>query len=299
MAASPSSRRKRNDWLHFGSGKSYAHRVHRPLQCLVFISPLLVFYQIASALQSGAAAASGESSHPLLAFTLLLKFFRFFGAAGNVLPLAAVVAILLFWHLARKDPWDFEPKLYGGMALESLLWGIPFYVIGLALARQGFGPAAATSTLSAAGARPPWSAEVILSIGAGIYEELIFRLITITTLSILLVDVLEMPLAWAIPIIIISSALLFSAYHYMGSEPFDIGSFAFRAAFGVYLAGIFLYRGVWHHRGGACGLADPGSWSAMRARDRMRGYWKFRVQKRKRGGAVEHRPAESHCDKLA
>ena len=43
-------RRKRKDWLVFGSGKSYLDRVHHPLQCLIFITPLLLFYQIGSSI---------------------------------------------------------------------------------------------------------------------------------------------------------------------------------------------------------------------------------------------------------
>jgi membrane protease YdiL (CAAX protease family) len=84
---------------------------------------------------------------------------------------------------------------------------------------------------------------VVLSVGAGIYEELLFRLIAITVLNIFLVDVFELRVQYAIPIIIVATAILFSAYHYLGNEPFQAGTFFFRAALGVYLAGIFIYRG--------------------------------------------------------
>src|SRR3954452_8496104 len=96
--------KKRKEWLQFGSGRSYVHRVHRPLQCLVFITPLLLFYQIASTLHPWTPQTTGYNPH-VVAFVLMLNFFKLFGAAGNVLPLMAVVAILIFWHLARKDPW--------------------------------------------------------------------------------------------------------------------------------------------------------------------------------------------------
>ena len=50
-----------------------------------------------------------------------------------------------------------------------------------------------------------------------------------------------------IPIIVITSKLLlFSAYHNLGDEghyAFNAGLFAFRAALGIYLAGIYIYRG--------------------------------------------------------
>ena len=233
--------RKRTDWLQFGSGKSYFHRVHRPLQCLVFITPLLLFYQIGTVLHPFVPAGGAErGTWHVVAFILMLRFFAFFGAAGNVLPLLAVVAILIFWHLARKDPWDFEPRLYAGMAAESVIWGVPFVVIAMAVMRHAAAAAAGSASSPSA-----WQ-QVVISVGAGVYEELIFRLIAINLLSMVLMDAFEMKPSAAIPIIILTSAILFSAYHYLGDEgrkPFDAGVFAFRAAMGVYLAGIYVYRG--------------------------------------------------------
>jgi membrane protease YdiL (CAAX protease family) len=177
----------------------------------------------------------------------MLKFFALFGAVGNILPPLAVIAILFFWHLARKDPWDFEPKLYAGMFGESILWAIPIFVIGLAVLRN---TNAGMAYLQAAAPPPiastnqlPWQTESILSIGAGIYEELLFRLIAIIFLNIILVDIFEMRVQTAIPIIIVTSAILFAAYHLLGAEPFNLATFTFRSAMGVYLAGIFIYRG--------------------------------------------------------
>ena len=85
--------------------------------------------------------------------------------------------------------------------------------------------------------------QVVTYVGAGIYEELLFRLIAMTLLNMLLVDALKMKVSVAIPIVIIASAILFSSYHYLSYETFDIGRFAFRTALGIYLAGIFIYRG--------------------------------------------------------
>jgi hypothetical protein len=227
---------KRKEW-QIGKGTSYFHRVHRPLQCLVFVTPLLLFYQIGAAFCSWQPGMDGGERWDVIAFILMQNFFRFFGATGTVLPLAAVIAILLFWHLARHDPWDFDPPLYAGMGVESVVWGIPFFVIGMAIQRHIPSPGA-----TAIGGLP-WNTEVVLSVGAGIYEELLFRLIAINVLSLILVDVFEMKPPAAIPLIIVSSAVLFSAYHYLGTESFDVGTFAFRAALGVYFAGIYVYRG--------------------------------------------------------
>jgi len=250
--------RKRTDWLQIGSGKSYYHRVHQPLQCLIFIAPLLLFYQIASAIHPSTPepGSSLQQAPQVVAFVLMLNFFRLFGVAGNYFPLLAVVAILLFWHFARKDKWAFDPKLYLGMAAESILWAIPIFVIGLAVMRHAAGPPAppppAGSAVTAPGSPAMLAApagqlsiqsEIVLSVGAGVYEELLFRLIAITALNILLVDVFELKIEAAIPIIVVASAIMFSAYHYLGIEEFSMGTFVFRTAMGIYLAGIYIYRG--------------------------------------------------------
>ncbi len=231
--------RKRSEWLEFGSGTSYSARVHRPLQCLIFITPLLLIYQIGSALETR--IEPNQAPPQVLAFVYLQKFFSLFGATGNYLPLLAVVFILLFWHFARKDKLDLEPQLYLGMTIESLLWAVPIFVIGLALTHHV--GAMALPTMQATQSHLAWHNKVILSIGAGLYEELLFRLIAITLLNIMLVDIMELKLPTAIPLMILISAVMFSLYHYMGDENFAWNTFFFRTAAGIYFAGIFIYRG--------------------------------------------------------
>lgn len=238
------ARRKGNDWLGFGQGKGYVHRVHYPLQCLVFITPLLLIYQIGSIGLFRQWTPDQAAPTHVIAFVLMLKFFALFGAAGNYLPLLTIVAILVAWHLARRDKWTFEPKLYLGMAGESILWAIPVFVIGLAMLKHtatGQPPAGAGTSMEMGGL--PWQTAVILSVGAGIYEELLFRLIGITVLNIILVDIFEIKLSWAIPLIILISAGLFAAYHFLGDAKMTPSYVFFLTAFGVYCAAIFMYRG--------------------------------------------------------
>ena len=170
----------------------------------------------------------------------MLQFFGLFGVVGSYFPLLAVVAILLSWHLARKDRWSFDPQLYLGMAAESVVWGVPILIIGMAVMRYST-PAFGLPILAAA--ELPLRSQIVLSVGAGVYEELLFRLIAITVMNMILVDVFEMKIQAAIPIIIVASAVRFSAYHYLGPEPFDTGKFFFRTGIGIYLAGIYIYRG--------------------------------------------------------
>ncbi len=92
-----------------------------------------------------------------------------------------------------------------------------------------------------------------LSLGAGIYEELFFRVILVSAF-LLIFNKFFNNVKWAsIAASVVLSALLFSAVHYIGSmgDPFTLSSFLFRFIFGLILNGIYVARGfgvaVWTH----------------------------------------------------
>ncbi|MTI87470.1 MAG: CPBP family intramembrane metalloprotease [Balneolaceae bacterium] len=91
-----------------------------------------------------------------------------------------------------------------------------------------------------------------LSLGAGLYEELFFRVILVSALSFVLVKIFKKE--WAgITAAVLLAALLFSAVHYLGSmgDAFTLRSFLFRFTFGLILNGIYVWRGfgvaAWTH----------------------------------------------------
>jgi membrane protease YdiL (CAAX protease family) len=119
------------------------------------------------------------------------------------------------------------------MGLESFLLAIPLIFLAFAAAR--YLPLLSVST-------PPLSM-LVLSIGAGIYEELVFRLIACTVLSFLFIDVLELRKPVGYVLIVLISSLMFSLYHYLGNEAFQWRSFVFRTAAGIYFGIVFMFRG--------------------------------------------------------
>ena len=98
--------------------------------------------------------------------------------------------------------------------------------------------------------RPGWFTMIALSIGAGIYEELIFRVILVGGLY-LLIRTFFRDGAYATAAII--GAFIFSAVHYTGplGDTFTLSSFTFRFFFGLVLNVLFLWRGfavaAWTH----------------------------------------------------
>ncbi len=208
----------------------------RPVTCLVFLLPLVILYEVGMffAVKDIQAPASGR----VIAFELLQKFSGLFGASGYYMPGLLIVVILVAWQFASGEKWKVRGSTLLGMTLESLMLAIPLLVLGHVA--SSFMPVMAGM---AKGLPPSWLSDLMVSVGAGIYEELLFRLIFISVLSIILMDLLGIDEGPAIFSIVIISAVVFSLYHYMGNESFKWNTFVFRTMAGGYLAGVFILRG--------------------------------------------------------
>jgi hypothetical protein len=90
--------------------------------------------------------------------------------------------------------------------------------------------------------------DVILSLGAGVFEELVFRLGFFAGGAALLRLVLPVPHTLAVLIAGLVSSLLFSAAHHMGAlgEPWSANVFVYRTIAGAVFATIFYYRSLAH-----------------------------------------------------
>ena len=162
-----------------------------PLTSLLFVIPLMVAYELGT--QWYASDPVTHVQQRIVAFNLMRSFFDRFGVTGMYFPPATVASILFAWHLARADAFAARPGVLVGMLLESAMYAVP--LVGLGYAFQHYLPLhlPCASPYGAVGTNA--RALVVLSIGAGVYEELIFRLVAFTVLHALLVDVCRVPKA--------------------------------------------------------------------------------------------------------
>jgi hypothetical protein len=172
----------------------------------------------------------------VLAFYLLHQFLAFFGATGTLLPAMALIGILLAWHIARHDKWTVQVNTVLFMYLESILLALPLLVLAAAVARWQLPPLLAEGV-------ERFPSQIIISMGAGIYEEMTFRLIGMTLLHVLFSDILRMKKTPAALLMVLISSLAFSFYHYLGPEKFVWKTCLFRTVAGIYFGTIFLCRG--------------------------------------------------------
>lgn len=214
------------------TGLGYFTESSRPLTSLIFLLPFVLLYEAGVRL---ILSDPVQGTQHIVAFTMLQRFFAVFGATGQYLPAFSLVAILLAWHVARKDRWNVKFLALLGMAAESIVLGIPLIVFALTLAR--FFPLAAPLPSGSL------SETLVLSLGAGVYEELVFRLILCTSLALVFKNGFKLSERNSMLLLVLFSATLFSAYHYLGNEAFHWRNFVFRIVAGVYFSILFLTRG--------------------------------------------------------
>ncbi len=219
---------------------SYWHASRKPLQILAFLTPLVIAYELGLAMF----LRSREGVLTNKAHETLLLFFDTFGltaAGGLYLGGAAILVVLIIWHLLAHDPWRIDPATPALMAAESLGLTIPLlvlaFIIGGSTAAAAL-PATGTATAPDLAQLSIW-AKLSISIGAGLYEELLFRMMLIAVLNTLLVDVgkLASPVGAAIAVVI--SAAAFTGYHPLKDAT---GALSWRRIVFYFLAG--LYFGV-------------------------------------------------------
>jgi len=209
----------------------------RPLHVLVFVLPLLIIHEISSSrLLSGADGARGSI---LEAHRLINDLFETFGAIGGHLPAAALVAVLVAWHLVRRDPNRVHPSMLGGMAAEALLWTIPLLVLAPLVGQLAGMTADATETAGLS----VWD-RFTLSLGAGIYEEFLFRLIGITVVHALLVDLVRVPEGAGTALAVGATAIAFALIHPDSGESWGMTSRRlFFLLAGIYFGVVYVLRG--------------------------------------------------------
>lgn len=206
----------------------YWRATQEPLYSLLFLFPLVGVYEF-GALMLRTLIGDGEQ---LVAHGLIFGFLSLFGAQAAWLPGAALVLTLLVWHWLARRPWQIHGWVLPAMLMESLTTAVPLLIL--------------TRLPQAAWGGADLPRDVVLSIGAGLYEELVFRVYIIVGLHALLADVLHVRRRVSLVVSVAAAALLFAACHFrpIGVEVFGLGSFTARAVAGVYLSLVFLGRGL-------------------------------------------------------
>jgi membrane protease YdiL (CAAX protease family) len=226
----------------------YLALAQRPLHILAFLLPLIVLYEYgASRYLSDPAHGTADN---IRAHSMLLGFFQDFGLAGRFLPATALITVLLMSHAFHRDRWRVHPLVVLTMAVESVIWTVPLVVL-IVLAGSLLGGSGAPQLPAQAGAPlaelllRSREARVTVAIGAGLYEELVFRMIGMAALHLVFVDVAKLKEGTGRLLAVLVSAAAFAMYH---DAAWQSGTITLSHAVPFFLAGayfgaIYLYRG--------------------------------------------------------
>jgi membrane protease YdiL (CAAX protease family) len=221
----------------------------RPLASLAFVAPILLIYEI-GILVVGLDDARNGADLWLRSLLDWLGFGQYF-----LLPLLTC-SILLAWHHTTRQSWALSTGVVTRMFVETCV----FALVLLFMAQAQGQLLAATQRLAdgptlASTAHSRTTAGIVGYLGAGLYEELLFRLMLLPVLSAVF-GIFTRSTGARVLLAIVASSLLFAAAHYridltIGSwhlvtghgEPFDGFSFAFRWLAGSLFGVLFVYRG--------------------------------------------------------
>ncbi|TVQ97251.1 MAG: CPBP family intramembrane metalloprotease [Deltaproteobacteria bacterium] len=219
------------------------HRVSREFgNSLILTAPIFVLYQIGILFTDGWRNGVDLFSGPVM---------RLLGGSllGYTVLNLLILGVFVGLYLKRREERTLDGRTWALLIVESTAWAVVMGLFaGNLLFQLGFRPplAAGLEAIPAATGLPAMGVfdAFVLSLGAGAWEELFFRLI-------LLGGMLWgfRRLGWrpwvALATALVLSSVIFSAFHYVpiGMESWQVWSFMFRFVLGIFLGVLYLWRG--------------------------------------------------------
>ena len=234
------------------SATSYWRASRAPRHSLTFALPLLLLYELLAFTLSGHALAGVRNGADVLLKSLFVGFGGRNGLVAFGVILLGTGAMLVARDLRRGG--RLEPRLFPLMAAESIVYALTFgLVVGTLTGLLLAGLTTAGDRLALETGGFGLATQLMISLGAGIYEELLFRVLLVGTLAWAGRRLLGLRPSPAGAVATVIGALVFSAFHYIGpyGDPLELPSFTFRTLAGLVFSAMYLARGfgitAWTH----------------------------------------------------
>ncbi len=229
---------------------SYWRASRAPRYSLLFALPLFVLYETLAWILAGDSPGAIRNGADVI---IRQSFMALAGTRGS-LVFGAVMTGVTIWLVARdirRHGTALRLPVFVGMFAESMVMALLVGVVAGTLTANllSFTNALAIGPVE----QMSVAMRLMLSLGAGLYEELLFRVVLVGSLAWLGSRVFGWNVWPAGTVATIVGAIIFSAFHYIGAygDPFELRSFVFRAIAGVFFSVLFLMRGfgiaAWSH----------------------------------------------------
>lgn len=217
---------------------NYLRSTRHPWPTLLLLLPLLTAYEVGIVWLGGANPQALRNG----ADAWMRWGLEAFGFDQLVVAPALVALLFIAWSWVRKE--DRPGGLFTiccGMTLECFL-----FALGLWGLSHGFGPFLESLGVPLAVPAPSEStvSRVVTYVGAGVYEEILFRLVLFSGLTCIL-RLAHFPKPAAVLMAAVASSLLFAGAHHIGpyGETMNSYVFLFRSMAGVFFALVYQLRG--------------------------------------------------------
>jgi hypothetical protein len=229
--------------------RSYWHDARAPRYSLTFAVPLFVLYELMAMVLSGGSGGLRNGADVLLKAPFLAAF----GARGPLVFVGLLSVVCTWAILGDRKKGPIRGNTFVLMFAESLVLAAVFGGVIGSLTAKVLGPLQSTGLAVGGLDRLGIPGGVMVSLGAGLYEELLFRVVLVGTTMWGAKRLLGWGPVASGTLAIVGGALVFSAFHYIGAygDPFAISSFTFRAIAGLAFSGLYVLRGfgitAWTH----------------------------------------------------
>ena len=164
----------------------------------------------------------------------ILESFDIYGLYGLGLVFFLGLLVTYIFFIKEDQQQEVNVNFLFIMLAESMLWSVVLYFLLFKFMVLLMNPVGKTILQ-----------QVTLAIGAGIYEEFLFRVLLITGLSGILGFVFMWDKTFKNIIAVVLSGGIFSAFHFMGEygDFFSMELFLIRFFAGLILGVLYMYRG--------------------------------------------------------
>jgi hypothetical protein len=232
--------------------RTYWEASRSPRYSLLFALPLLLLYQVlAAAVPAGPQGGVRNGADVMLQSV-------FIWLAGSWGPRLFMTCLIIagLWLVARdlrSNPGRLRASVFGVMLAESIGLALVFGIVVGGLTAALLGEPPPLSFIFQGAAQLGRGTVLMLSLGAGIYEELLFRVVLVSLFAWVARRVFGFRPLISGTSATIAGALVFSAFHYIGpyGDAWQVYSFVFRTIAGLFFSALYLTRGfgitAWTH----------------------------------------------------
>jgi len=246
--------------------RSYLRETAQPIYSALLILPFLVVYELGLIFLRSDVINGGDA----ILLNLGGPLMRMLGMHGSLVSLLVLGVYFIVLQFKKSGSLTVRPSSLGVAFLESMLYGLLlFTLLGLLVKhlpgasteaprprtmagilannsdRTETASAATTTPVPAAANRQmyqPGLKDFVLYCGAGIYEELVFRVLLLGLLMLVFTKLFHMEHAYAAVWSTVMGAVIFSAFHHIGGERFALNPFSQRVFAGVFFSALYFTR---------------------------------------------------------